>query len=121
MANVGTTNGAVILTIPAFTTWQGYVQLSASIVVGPNGAAASANPSVTLSGSGGNWISGDTVASVNVAAPAALLTALTGTQGSNSTRTPLLQIRANANPVTLTLNVSGAGVTAVAVAGGEML
>lgn len=121
VANSASTNGGTVLTIPANSVWRGSVSISAALTVAIGGGAVAAQPSVTVSGSGGSWANGDVVVAVSVAAPAVGALALLGLLATNSLATGDILVQARANPLTLVLNFSGAGVSAVAVAIGQFL
>lgn len=121
VANSATTNGATILTIPANKTWYGSVMLGATLAVLVGGSAATSYPAVTLHGTGGTWTDGDLVASLALFVPAVGLTALTGSTATAAVSTGPISITARANPITLTLDFTTAGTSAVATAAGEIL
>lgn len=121
MANTTTTNGGVVLAIPANSIWRGCIMLSATLAVAVAGGAATSYPSITVSGSLATWNDGDTVARVALFVPAVGITALTGAQTTTSISTGEIQVQTRANPVNLVLNFTTAGTSAVATAIGEFL
>lgn len=119
MANSTTAAGGTVLSIPPGTNWIGSVHLSATLMSLIGAAAVTAFPSVTLSGTGGNMNDGDTIVSVALSLPAINVTALAGAQTTATAICGPMNIQTRGNAVKLILNY-GAGVTAVAVACGEM-
>jgi len=121
MANFGSANGAVILTIPANTRWHGQVNISATVTGAAGDTSTTAHPSVILTGSGArDYASGDTVVAVALALPAVGLASVTGMSASGTGSSGRIVIQAGANPLSLTLNLPSR-VTGNAVAVGELL
>lgn len=121
MANTTTTNGGVFLTVPANTLWTGHISLSATLssAAGAQSAQA-ASPSITVSGTGGNFADGDTVLKLALSTPAQVLGALAGNvDHGNVTIGPINVQARSAGPITLVLNTGGAS-SACATAIGEM-
>lgn len=112
MATSTTVNGGTVLTIPANRLWQGSVGLSATLTVAIGGAAASAVPTVTVSGTGQNVSNGDTLAAVALAVPAVNALALLGGQATATAIGGPLTIQTGSQAVSLILNFP-APVTAV--------
>lgn len=120
MTNMGTADGAVIVTVPANRNWLGSVILSAAQAQALGASPGSTcRPSVTISGAGGNYADGDTVIAVALALPAIALAATVGAGAHNSAATGFINVQARENPVSMILNVP-AGVTAVATASGAL-
>lgn len=118
-ANMSTANGGTVLTVPANTMWIGCVHLSATLTVAIGGPAGSGFPQVSVSGQAMDKNNGDVVCAVALACPAVSITGLIGAQTTSSVSTGEMTVRAGATPVSLVLSY-GSGVTAVAVACGEM-
>ena len=111
MATNGTTNtnGAAFLSVDANTLWTGYITLSGSLLSGAGVvAAAHAAPSVTVSGSGGNYADGATVTQIQLSTPAQVLGALSGSASNTSVVLGPIAVQARENVVTLGLNTNGA-------------
>lgn len=121
MANSTSTNGAVFLTIPANSNWNGIITLAASLTVAAGGSAASVTPTVTLKGAAQNFNDGDVMAALQLAASAALVTALTGTQVVDSIAIGPFSIQTGVNSVTAQLNITGTGANAMACAIGQVI
>jgi len=119
MANMTNANAGILITIPANSTWRGSVGISATLTVAIGGSAATQYPSVTVSGSGGTWRTGDTVVGLALATPAVAVTALAGLAVTASMSTGDIQVQTRANPVDLVLNI-GPGVTGIAMATGQI-
>ncbi len=98
-----TTNGGVIITIPAMSNWYGHITLSASVAVPAGGSALNANARVTLAGAGSSPPAGDYLR-LDLSAPASSLAGI-GTSDSGSLGTPMA-VSAGSSPATLTLNTS---------------
>jgi hypothetical protein len=104
-----TSNGGTLLTVPANSTWNGCITLSASLASGTGSAsAASAAPSITVNGSGGNYADGDAITKLQLNTPAQLLGALSGTVCHGDVMIPKINVQAGANQITLILNTGGA-------------
>lgn len=119
MANTSTVNGGTVLTVPAGSNWIGSVILSASVALAPGGAGVGATPSITVSGGGGNYADGDTLAAVSLTLAAVGVTSLVGVSTAETVSTGQINVQARATPVKLILNMP-AGVNAVGVAAGAM-
>lgn len=114
-----TTNGGTCLTVDANTTWNGYITLSGALASGTGSSgAASAAPSITVSGAGGNYANGDTITKLQINTPAQALGALSGTVCNDSVVVGPIAVQARENVVTLILNTGGA-TAACATAIGE--
>lgn len=121
MANFGNTNGATILTIPAGRRWYGTVTLSVASSGTAGDASMAAHPSVTISGTGArDWVSGDTVVAAALALPLVGALSLVGVTATTSQTSGQIVIQAQANPISLVLNLP-ARVTGNALAAGELL
>lgn len=120
MANTTTTNGGVVLTIPANKLWRGSVMLCATLAVSIAGSAATQFPSITVSGANATWADLDTVVRLALFVPAVGVTAVTGSQVTATLATGDITVRTRSNSIDLVLNY-GSGVTAVATAIGELL
>lgn len=103
------TNGGTFLTVDASTVWNGYITLSASLVVGAViTGAQNATPNITVSGSGGNYANGDTITKLQLSTPAQALGIVSGSASNDSVVLGPITVQARANPVTLILNTGGA-------------
>jgi hypothetical protein len=120
MSNSTTVDGGTIVTIPANSLWHGSISLCATLAVSAGGAAATSFPSITLSGEGGTWPDGHTIAALALFVPAVGATAVTGSQATESMVINNVSIRARDNDLSFILN-HGAGITAVGTACGEIL
>lgn len=121
MSNTATTDGGTVLTIPANSRWLGSISLSATYTTQINTASSTRRPSITVSGAGGNWDDGNTVLAMDLTNPPVLATSASGGSTHGDAVTPQVVVQARANPVSLILNLGGTGVTAIAVACGELL
>lgn len=119
MSNSTNVNGGVIITVPANSTWNGSVSLSATLAVAIGGAAVTSYPSITVLGAGGAWTNGDTVLGMALAVPAVGASALTGAIAHGDQVLPNVRVQTRENPVSLILNI-GPGVVGTASAIGEM-
>lgn len=120
MSNTTSTNGGTVITVPANTLWVGSIILSASLASGTGAVGAqSATPNITVDGSGGNLVDGDTVAKVQLNTPAQLVGALSGTVAHGNQVIGPMNVQARSNPVSLILNTGGA-TAACGTAIGEM-
>ena len=114
-----TTNGGICLSVDTNTTWAGYITLSATLASATGSvAAASAAPSITVSGAGGNYASGDTITKLQLNTPAQVLGALSGNSCNDSVVLGPINVQARDNVVTLLLN-TGSATAACATAIGE--
>ena len=114
-----TTNNGVFLTLEPFTTWNGRVTLSATLVNGAGiQAGASAAPLIRVNGTEGNFMDADTITKLQLNTPAQVLGALTGATARGDVVIPNLTVQARANQITLTL-VTGGATAACATAIGE--
>lgn len=120
MPNSTIVNGGTIFTIPANSLWHGSISLCATLAVAGGGSAATSYPSITLSGEGGTWPDGHTIAALALFVPAVGVTAVSGSQVSESMVINNVSIRARDNDLSFILNY-GTGVTAVGTACGEVL
>lgn len=120
MANTTTTNGGIVLTIPANKLWRGSVGLCATLAVAIGGSAATQFPSITVSGTNATWPDADTVIRLALFVPAVGVTAVTGSQVTATLSTGDITVRTRDNAINLILNY-GTGVTAVGTAIGEVL
>lgn len=121
MANTTTMDGATFLTVPASTLWSGHIMLSGTLASGAGASSAqSAAPSVTVSGSGGNFSNGDTVVKLQLNTPTQLVGALSGTTSHGDISIGPINVQARATgPISLILNTGGS-TAACATAIGEM-
>lgn len=121
MANSSNANGGTVLTIPPNSIWRGSVSLCATLAVAVGGSAATSYPDIRVSGSGGTWANDDYVLRLALFVPAVGVTALTGSMVTATINTGEIQVQSRANPLTLVLNFTTAGTSAVATAIGEFL
>lgn len=121
MANTTTTDGGTFLTVPASTLWTGHIMLSGTLASGAGASAAqSAAPSITVSGTGGNYTDGDTVIKLQLNTPTQVVGALSGTVDHGDIVVGPIGVQARAaGPVSLVLHTGGA-TSACGTAIGEM-
>lgn len=119
MSNMTTDDGGTVLTIPAGRWFFGSVTLAATLHVEPGGLATQSFPSITVSGVGGTWQDGDTIAALALFVGPVTAVSTSGASAAQSVTVTDIRFHARDNDVSFILNHTSA-TSAVATAIGEI-